>query len=210
MLKHIYDKTDKGREEIATRKYHVPARLRSLLVMIDGHRPLGVLMNSFGPLGLTPDHVAELLNDNFVALVDDGEPEPAPDAAGGAHKPAPLTARQRELARRKASARLHHEHEEEMAAAGAGPNTIEAAGMNEAERQMAVQEFYTQTIKSTLGLRGMMLQLKVDKCASIDELRELRDVYLEAVLKAKGREMALSLSGRLDQLLGIESDAHAS
>lgn len=210
MLKHIYDKTDKGREEIATRKYHVPARLRSLLVMIDGHRPLEVLMNSFGPLGLTPDHVTELLNDDFVALIDDGEPEPGPDTAGGAHKPAPLTARQRELARRKASARLHHEHEEEMAAAGAGPDTIEAAGMNQAERQMAVQEFYTQTIKSTLGLRGMMLQLKVDKCASIDEFRELRDVYLEAVLKAKGREMALSLSGRLDQLLGIDSNAHAS
>ena len=210
MLKHIYDKTDKGREEIATRKYHVPARLRSLLVMIDGHRPLEVLMKNFGPLGLTPDHVAELLTDQFIALIDDGEPEPAPETTGGVQKPAPLTARQRELARRKASARLHHEHEEVLAAAGAGPDTIQAAGFSEAERRMALQEFYTQTIKSTLGLRGMMLQLKVDKCANIDEFRELRDVYLEAVLKAKGREMALSLSGRLDQLLGIESDAHAS
>ncbi len=56
----------------------------------------------------------------------------------------------------------------------------------------------------------MMLQLKVDKCVTIEDFRELRDAYLEAVLKAKGREMALSLSGRLDQLLGIESDAHAS
>ena len=75
---------------------------------------------------------------------------------------------------------------------------------------MAVQEFYTQTIKSTLGLRGMILQLKVDKCGNIAAFRELREVYVEAVLKAKGREMALSLSGRLDQLLGIENDAHAS
>lgn len=208
MLKHIYDKSDKGREEIATRKYHVPARLRSLLVMIDGHRPLEVLINSFGPLGLTPEHVSELLRDDFITLVDDGEPEIV-DAPGAA-RPASLTARQRELARRKASARLHHEHEEELAASGAGPDTIQAAGMGDVERHLAVQEFYTQTIKSTLGLRGMMLQLKVDKCANLDEFRELRDVYLEAVLKAKGREMALSLSGRLDQLLGIESDAHAS
>ncbi len=209
MLKHIYDKSDKGREEIATRKYHVPARLRSLLVMIDGHRPLAVLMDSFGPLGLTPEHVADLLHDEFITLVDDGEPEHVPEAPGAA-KPTSLTARQRELARRKASARLHHEHEEELAASGAGPDTIQAAGLDDVERQMAVQEFYTQTIKSTLGLRGMMLQLKVDKCGNLDELRELRDVYLEAVLKAKGREMALSLGGRLDQLLGIESDAHAS
>ena len=82
--------------------------------------------------------------------------------------------------------------------------------MTVAQRHMAVQDFYTQTIKSTLGLRGMMLQLKVEKCAGIEDFRNLRNVYVEAVLKAKGSEMALSLSRRLDQLLGIESDAHAS
>ncbi|MES2015140.1 MAG: hypothetical protein V4484_01490 [Pseudomonadota bacterium] len=202
MLKHIYDKTDKGREEIATRKYHVPAKLRALLVMIDGNRPLETLMKNFGPLGLTPDNVVELLNDEYIVLTDDGEPEPVPESTI-AHKPV-MTARARMVARREASARLHHEHEEELAQ---GPATIQA---NEAERLMSLQEFYTQTIKSTLGLRGMMLQLKVDKCVTIDHFRDLRDVYLEAVLKAKGREMALSLSGRLDQLLGIESDAHAS
>lgn len=209
MLKHIYDKTDKGREEIATRKYHVPAKLRALLVMIDGHRPLETLMKNFGPLGLTPENVTELLNDQYIALIDNGEPEPAPE--GAAHKP-PLTARARQLARREASARLHHEHEDELARANEGPATLQtgAPEMTTAERHMALQAFYTETIKSTLGLRGMMLQLKVEKCAGIDDFRELRDVYLEAVLKAKGREMALSLSGRLDQLLGIESDAHAN
>ncbi|MES2319724.1 MAG: hypothetical protein V4631_19770 [Pseudomonadota bacterium] len=208
MLKHIYDKTDKGREEIATRKYHVPAKLRSLLVMIDGHRPLETLMKNFGPLGLTPDHVSELLEAEYIALIDDGEPEPSAEPAAAVHKVG-MTARERMLARREASARLHHEHEEEMAHDTSGPATI-AAQQSAAERHQALQEFYTQTIKSTLGLRGMMLQLKVDKCAGIDDFRELRDVYLEAVLKAKGREMALSLSGRLDQLLGIESDVHSS
>jgi len=206
MLKHIYDKTDKGREEIATRKYHVPSKLRALLVMIDGHRPLEVLMANFGPLGLSPDNVSELLKDEYITLIDDGEPEPGPETVG--HKP-PMTARARQLARREASARLHHEHEEEAALANSGPATLQngAPEMSTAERHMALQAFYTETIKSTLGLRGMMLQLKVEKCAGIDDFRALRDVYLEAVLKAKGREMALSLSGRLDQLLGIESDA---
>jgi hypothetical protein len=210
MLKQIYDKSDKGREEIATRKYHVPAKLRALLVMIDGHRPLEQLMKNFGPLGLTPENVTDLFNDGYITLVDDGEPEPeaAPESAGG--KP-PLTARARQLARREASARLHHEHEEEIAAAGEGPATLNngVPEITAAERHMALQAFYTETIKSTLGLRGMMLQLKVEKCAGIDDFRALRDVYVEAVLKAKGREMALSLSGRLDQLLGIENDAHA-
>ena len=209
MLKHIYDKTDKGRDEIATRKYHVPAKLRSLLVMIDGHRPLEALMKNFGPLGLGPEHVIELLNDEYIALIDDGEPEPVPETA--VHKPV-MTARARMAARREASARLHHEHGVEAAHESEGPATIQPAQAEPtaAERHLALQEFYTQTIKSTLGLRGMMLQLKVEKCAGIDDFRQLRDVYLEAVLKAKGREMALSLSGRLDQLLGIENDAHAS
>ena len=209
MLKHIYDKTDKGRDEIATRKYHVPAKLRSLLVMIDGHRPLEALMKNFGPLGLGPEHVIELLNDDYIALIDDGEPEPVAETA--AHKPA-MSARARMAARREASARLHHENRAEAVQEAEGPATVQPAQaeMTTGERHQALQQFYTETIKSTLGLRGMMLQLKVEKCAGIDDFRQLRDVYVEAVLTVKGREMALSLSGRLDQLLGIESDARTS
>lgn len=41
----------------------------------------------------------------------------------------------------------------------------------------------------------------MEKAASIEELRDLREPYLEAVLKAKGNEMARSLKSRLDQLL---------
>ncbi len=209
MDKHIYDKTDKGREEIATRKYHIPAKLRSLLVMIDGHRPLEVLMKNFGPLGLSADHVGELLKDEFIFLADEGAPAPVPEAElAKAHGP---SARARMAARREASARchdgiVHAAVGDSPAADGAGAG---AQGDSVAERHVAIHEFYTQTIKSTLGLRGMMLQLKVEKCASIEDFRELRDVYLEAVLKAKGREMALSLSGRLDQLLGLEQGEKA-
>lgn len=211
MDKHIYDKTDKGREEIATRKYHIPAKLRSLLVMIDGHRPLEVLMKNFGPLGLTAEHVTELLRDEYIFLADAGAPDPVPEAElAKAHGP---SARARMAARREASARSQSHGDVISAASGEGPSTImpEAALQEhtDAERHVALHEFYTQTIKSTLGLRGMMLQLKVEKCANLDDFRELRDVYLEAVLKAKGREMALSLSGRLDQLLGIEQGEKA-
>lgn len=211
MDKHIYDKTDKGRDEIATRKYHIPAKQRSLLVMIDGHRSIEVLMKSFGPLGLTVDNVTELLNDGMIVLVDDGVPDPGPETITP-HK-AGMSAAARMAARRKAAVeRAHHEHE--SGEHDHGPDTITgsdapaaAPGMTDAERHMALQDFYTQTIKSTLGLRGMMLQLKVEKCAGLADFRALRETYLEAVLKAKGREMALSLSGRLDQLLGDSEHA---
>ena len=243
MLKHIYDKTDKGREEIATRKYHLAARLRALLVMIDGHRPLEVLMKNFGALGLSQDHVTELLGEGFLILVDAGEPEAVPEPLTATPRVA-VSARARMVARRAASAHAHHEHHGDAGHQADRAHVVEAgdqetatgqlhqtggtvatapqlsavapaavpaaAGMSEADTNLAVREFYTQTIRSTLGLRGMMLQLKVEKCANMAELSQLRDVYLEAVLKAKGREMALSLSGRLDQLLGSVDTSRAA
>lgn len=69
------------------------------------------------------------------------------------------------------------------------------------EQQLAVYDFYTKTIKSNIGLRGFTLQLKVEKAATIDDLRQLRDPYVDAVLKAKGRDKAALLAEQLDQLL---------
>ncbi|MRW87654.1 hypothetical protein GJ698_26640 [Pseudoduganella sp. FT26W] len=68
-------------------------------------------------------------------------------------------------------------------------------------QQLAVYDFYTKTIKSTIGLRGFTLQLRVEKAATLDELRTLRGPYLEAVQKAKGRDKAALLAQQLDQLL---------
>lgn len=68
-------------------------------------------------------------------------------------------------------------------------------------QQLAVYDFYTKTIKRTIGLRGFTLQLKVEKAATLDDLRQLRDPYVEAVLKAKGRDKAALLAQQLDQLL---------
>ena len=216
MLKYIYDKSDKGREEMATRKYHLASRLRPLLLMMDGRRSLDALMKNVAALGLTVDNVAELLAEEYIVLVGGDEPEPAPDVAPPPVRAA-VTARARMAARRDSSARAQHGLLEQLELSTddmSGPSTITGTGdthamlvelavtgETDAERYRALQDFYTQTIKSTLGLRGMMLQMKVEKCATIAELRELRDTYLDAVMKSKGREMALSLSGRLDQLL---------
>jgi hypothetical protein len=71
-------------------------------------------------------------------------------------------------------------------------------------QQLAVYDFYTKTIRSTIGLRGFTLQLRVEKAATLDELRKLRDPYLEAVQKAKGRDKAALLAQQLDQLLDAD------
>ena len=160
MTHRIFDKTDKGREEIATRKYKVSPRLRSLLVMIDGKQSADELLKKVSGLGLTADNLAELSAGGFIQEVALPEPAaPVPD------------------------------------------DTAAAAPVSGQSSYQAIYQFYTETIKTTIGLRGYALQLKVEKAASVDDLRELRAPYLEAVLQAKGNEVARSLRSRLDQLL---------
>ena len=197
----IYDKTDKGREEIATRKYQVAAKLRTLLVMVDGRRPVEALATNFAALGLSMENLDELLRQEYITLVAGGPAASEPESE--APRP-PASARARMLARTAA-------RQSKLADAGEdGPATApmpEPAGMapataESAERSRALYTFYNQTIKSTIGLRGFALQLKVEKAAGIEDFRALRLPYLEAVLKAKGRELAMSLRDRLDLLLG--------
>ncbi|GIZ51233.1 hypothetical protein [Noviherbaspirillum aridicola] len=164
----IYDKTDKGREEIASRRYGLSSRLRPLLVMIDGKKAANELLDKVAGLGLGADSLAELADGGYIHAIAQPEPAPPPAAPAPAAEPAP--------------------------AETAAPDN----------RFMAVYQFYNETIKSMIGLRGYALQLKVEKASSLDELRQLRQPYLDAVQKAKGNETARSLRDRLDRLLGAE------
>jgi hypothetical protein len=171
----IYDKTAKGREEIATRKYQLAPRLRTLLVLVDGHRSEEELLRNVAGLGLTASAMAELLDGEFIVLstsyaslapVPEVPAEPEVAAAAPAPTPAPQI-----------------------------PSAVHI------EQFRSLYDFYNKTIKSTIGLRGFTLQLKVEKASSVEDFRELRMPYLEAVQKAKGNFAAASLAEQLDQLL---------
>jgi hypothetical protein len=108
----VYDKTDKGREEIATRKYQVRSKLRTLLVMIDGRHSLGALLKDFAVLGMGAESVDELLRLEYIVLVSGGPAtgEPAADAAARPRPPASARARMQarmrsQLAREAVAAR---------------------------------------------------------------------------------------------------------
>jgi hypothetical protein len=172
MTNSIFDKTDKGREEIATRKYQLQSRLRTLLVLIDGKQTTVDLLTKVAGLGLSGDSITELQDNGFIQTVIAAVP------ADVTHKTVP--------------------------AVPDTPHRPVDAILPEGQNQFqAIYQFYTETIKSTIGLRGYALQLKVEKASSIEEFRELRQPYLEAVLKSKGNEIARSLRNRLDQLLYI-------
>lgn len=62
----IYEKTDKGREEIATRKYQLASKLRTLLVMVDGEQSTEALLQKVSPLGLNEHSLTQLVQQEFV------------------------------------------------------------------------------------------------------------------------------------------------
>lgn len=60
----IYAKTEKGLEEMTKRTFKLPARMRTLLIMIDGKAPIADLISK----SASPDEAAAY----FAALLDDG------------------------------------------------------------------------------------------------------------------------------------------
>ncbi|WP_426175818.1 hypothetical protein [Massilia sp. TWR1-2-2] len=95
----IYDKSDKGREEIATRKHHLPARLRMLLVLIDGRHTRESLLAKLAVVGLCAADIDELLTQQYITLLGGGPAaDDAPEQDSAAPR-LPASARARMLAR---------------------------------------------------------------------------------------------------------------
>jgi len=184
----IYDKTDKGRTEIATRSQHLAPRLRTLLLLIDGRRSEQELLANVAGLGLTDAALAELLAQEYIVLSRSYATLPAIADAIMPLATAPVVI-----------------GSVPDPVAGGVQATEPAVSMDAAQRYQSVYNFYTKTIKSTIGLRGFTLQMKVEKAGTIDELRALRQPYLDAVLKAKGDAVADELRAQLDQLLDGEN-----
>jgi hypothetical protein len=217
MTNTVFDKTDQGRDEIATRAHHLAPRLRTLLLLVDGKRDTMELMAKVAGLGLDEKALAELLDGGFIRVAAAAltnapatapiaaEAAPALDAGSGAglastapSEPMPATAppQQRGASMAPAAAAVDNP---------ALPTGVAVNGiLREGETQFqALNNFFNETIRSAIGLRGFGMQLKVERAASIADFRALRQPYLDAVLKAKGPELEHSLRNRLDQLLGL-------
>lgn len=77
----IFDKTDKGREEITTRKHKLPTRMRSLLLLLDGKHAAQEVLQKVAGLGLTSQHIVELLENGFIRCASTPEWEDEYDEA---------------------------------------------------------------------------------------------------------------------------------
>jgi hypothetical protein len=69
MMDDCFQKTEKGREEIATRKYGLSLRLRSILLLIDGKKTGKELVRAYPGLGLSDALLADLEQQGFISLL---------------------------------------------------------------------------------------------------------------------------------------------
>ncbi|MGZ5780621.1 MAG: hypothetical protein ACXWIN_06665, partial [Burkholderiaceae bacterium] len=83
----------------------------------------------------------------------------------------------------------------------AATTTTDHSDADKTNKILAVKNFFDGTVKSTMGLRGIGFQLKVERACTLDDFYALRDEYFNAVSKAKGKEIAISLQARLDEYL---------
>ena len=65
----IYGKTALGIQEVSNRKMKIPPRLRTMLILVDGHQPTLILQEEAGKLGAPDDFLDQLLGMRLIEKV---------------------------------------------------------------------------------------------------------------------------------------------
>jgi hypothetical protein len=76
----VFARTDKGAEEIEKRTCHVPIRLRTLLLLINGSDPVARILEKAAGIGNGMQMLEELRTQGFIRDVDDGAAAPVRSA----------------------------------------------------------------------------------------------------------------------------------
>lgn len=183
MLNNVLDKTEKGRDEIATRSHHLASRLRTLLLLVDGKTSSDHLLKTVSGLGMTSQDLQKLIDQGFIiartmdhtVIAEAGGGEPVVEGSTST-----LTA---------------------TPALETGIKPVSSHRTDVVAQIQAAHQFYNETIKAYIGLRGIGLQLKVERAATLDDYRALRKPFLDAIRAHKGDEIARSLDAKLHIVL---------
>lgn len=169
-------KTAKGVEEIETKKYKLPSRTRTLLILVDGVKTLAAIREMAGHLGLPPALIDELIQQGFVEVKS--VPAVIQVVAAVASNVSPA-----------------------LSAPAAVPATASAAGVPEHERFRTAKQFMNDTIVNSLGIKAFFFTLKLEKCSTRQELSELLEPYSKALAKSRGAQEEALLTQRARDLL---------
>ena len=82
------------------------------------------------------------------------------------------------------------------------PARADVSRLDPVARFRAAQQFMNDTVVNALGLKAFFFTLKLEKCATVEELRGLAGSFRQAIAKASGDAEADVLARRLDEILG--------
>ncbi|MCK4125167.1 hypothetical protein HFK83_22700 [Ralstonia pseudosolanacearum] len=179
MTATIYQKTDKGHEEIRTRSHRLDQKHRALLLMVNGEKTCDDILTQLQPLGMQQAEFDALERGGYIRPhVADTPPPPEAPALAPPPQHAPSSA--------------------PPPADNAARTPADGHGVEGYQR---LYRFYTETISRHLGLRGYLLEMKVEKAASLAELIALRDTLKAALAKARGEPDTSHVIAQLDLLI---------
>ncbi len=186
----IYAKTDAGREEIRTRAWQLSGALRNLLLLIDGQRTVLQLKEMVTGGKAQPDAIERLLDLGLIELT-----------GGTASATALPTLTERSIESAAGS----------IQASGPivppGPPVMpltepvaQSPDQPDATARARYERLYTlmnELVGDYLGLRGVFMQLKIEKCSSADQLLALQSELGQALNKVHGKDVASELMARI-------------
>ena len=172
-----YVKTASGLDEVRTRALKLSQRLRTMLIMVDGTRTVAQLRQAQLALSAPPDFLANLVALGLVA--SDMATVPAASAAASLAVINLTDVVDVDL---------------NLAAADSGPP-------QDAEKFRAGLKFMNDTAVDLLGLRAFFFTLKIEKCFTMADLKDLIPQFSSAISKSKGPEIARALEERVRRMI---------
>jgi len=169
-----YAKTDAGRQEIADRARRLPAQLRSILLVVDGHQDDAALQQIVAGLHAPEDALAQLQQMGLIARGGDASAAPAtsPSISPSSAPPA-------------ASATTLADTIHPSANPGDTPVSHEAA-----QRYSHLYDAMSEAVRKNLGLKGYFMQLRIERCSDAAALEALLPEFTAALGKAKSPALA--------------------
>jgi hypothetical protein len=160
----VYSRTAQGNAELSLRRSNLDALMNGLLMLVNGRRTRADLLSVASHMGAPFDSIDTLKAQGFIEL--------APRT--GLTRPAPL-------------ATDHGALEADYAASQPGGDEWM---LTDAERTTRLHRLLTEAASQHLGLSGFLYHLKVEKAASLAELRKLVTPIGDAIARAKGSQVA--------------------
>ncbi len=179
-----YAKTPAGQAEMAQRSDRLSRPLRSLLVCVDGQRDRAALDALAASIGAPADAVQQLCDLGLIA------PQAASTVPSNAPQPAAATAAAKAAAPTTAAAAAPAAAAAEAPVALAAPDrAADPADTAQAYRQLYAT--MTELARQHLGMiKSYAMQLKIEQCADLAQLRALLPELQEALAAKLGKAQA--------------------